>query len=989
VNRFSVLLILGSFLLFTGCEVSNLPSSSSVSTSTLGRIQGRVHGGRQPVAGAHVYLYAVGTTGNGGKDIAASASDASVSLLTSSGGNVQSDGTNYYVATDTGGNFSITGDYTCTSGTQVYLYAIGGNPGSGTNSRAAFLSGVGECPSGASTLDPNAFFQVNEVTTVATAYALAGFASDALHISANTSVSGNPAAELQAKAVANAMANVNSLVNISTGTALSTTPAGNGSVPQLEINTLGNILSACVNASDTVPANCNTLFNAALSDGTSGSTPGDVATAAINIAHNAGQNAGTLYGLQPGVGAPFVPDLSTQPNDFSIQLVFGGGGASFPRSLVIDASGNVWGASNGDIVNGYSPLGVPIAANGLATATANNLSSLTIDPDGNVWALDSAGTYTEFSSTGGLLSPAGGYTGANNGSSALATDSFGYFWSASTSGSRLNRFDPIDGTSVANYNLSLPSLIAADSAGSIWVGGSTGTLYKLNQTGSTVASYPSLYTTGTALVVDSTNAVYVASSSTQLIEKITSGGTQSSFSDGVSGAQTLAVDGANNIWSARNIVSEHSSSGVNLTGSGFRLPTGTVTLSIAVDSSGNLWTADTSENNGQLGAHYTEFIGAATPELTPTSYVTTHGTLQNAQNLTIGFNGPDVQFPYMTQFYAAQSTYYQSIGSSYPAGARYCHAYLSWDVAEQAVGSGPVGAEGSRSWFEDWLAHAQGNCDRALVTFKYIDGITVSDVGTYPSTSDYETAIATFLGTNWSYTGFTGVLDFTPWNEPQNGSGSGDGLTVAIPVETDADYYLALRKHCVPPGCTVAAGDFASNGSLGTSYVQNCPSDLVLCSGGSYMDQYKYWIVTDAPTYGFTSAFRPEVFAYHGWDDINNYINSGNHCTDPQKCTIRALVTSLTDGAWTNAVIWDTEVAAGQNPGTNPTPVVQACAASFLLDLTGSVTNRISRLYWTQPFTSGGNFFAMFDASGNPKPAFYVMADRNIVYVPPAGSPCP
>ena len=155
------------------------------------------------------------------------------------------------------------------------------------------------------------------------------------------------------------------------------------------------------------------------------------------------------------------------------------------------------------------------------------------------------------------------------------------------------------------------------------------------------------------------------------------------------------------------------------------------------------------------------------------------------------------------------------------------------------------------------------------------------------------------------------------------------------------------------------------------------------------MDQYKYWIVTDAPSYGFTSAFRPEVFAYHAWDDINNYINSASHCTDPQQCTTRALVTSLTDGTWTNAVIWDTEVAAGQNPESNPTPVVQACAASFLLDLTGSVSNRITRIYWTQPYTAAGNYFSMFDSSGNPKPAFYVMANRNLAYEPPAGYTCP
>jgi hypothetical protein len=95
------------------------------------------------------------------------------------------------------------------------------------------------------------------------------------------------------------------------------------------------------------------------------------------------------------------------------------------------------------------------------------------------------------------------------------------------------------------------------------------------------------------------------------------------------------------------------------------------------------------------------------------------------------------------------------------------------------------------------------------------------------------------------------------------------------------------------------------------------------------------------PGYGFTTAFRPKVFAYHGWDDINNYINSGSHCTDPQRCTVRALLTALPDGTWSNSIMWDTEVAAGQNAQSNSDPVTQACAASYLLDLTAPADNGI------------------------------------------------
>ena len=364
-------------------------------------------------------------------------------------------------------------------------------------------------------------------------------------------------------------------------------------------------------------------------------------------------------------------------------------------------------------------------------------------------------------------------------------------------------------------------------------------------------------------------------------------------------------------------------------------------------------------------------------------------TLQNAQNLNIGFSGPDQQFPYMDTFYSATDAYYRSIGRVSMPGNRHCHAYLSWDVAQQPVASGPIGTEGSRAWFEDWLAHAEDHCDQALITFKYVNGVTVAPGA--PSSAAYEAAMETFLATSWSYTGWTGRFDYTPWNEPNNGSGTGDGLTVQIDAQQAADYYLALRKHCTPSSCTVAAGDFGSNGNMWQDYVQNCSNDLAstLCSNASYMDKYKHYLAADTVTFGFASGFRPEVFAYHGWDDINNYINAASHCTDPDRCTIRALFTALSGDTWTGSSIWDTEVGAGQDPQSNPDPTVQACAASFLLNLTASISSRFYRIYYTKADESDGQHWSLFDSMGAEKPAFSVLADRNISYVPPAGSTCP
>jgi hypothetical protein len=146
-----------AILLLSGCSgvlVASTIQTSSVQGVTL---QGRVHGGQQPIQQASVYLYAAGVSGYGG---------ASVPLLKNP------------VTTDQGGNFTITNDYSCTPGQQVYLYAVGGNPGAGTNSAAGLLAAIGACPA-AGVFSNSMFIFMNEVSTVATAYALAGYATDA------------------------------------------------------------------------------------------------------------------------------------------------------------------------------------------------------------------------------------------------------------------------------------------------------------------------------------------------------------------------------------------------------------------------------------------------------------------------------------------------------------------------------------------------------------------------------------------------------------------------------------------------------------------------------------------------------------------------------------------------------------------------------------------------------------------------------------------
>ena len=402
----------------------------------------------------------------------------------------------------------------------------------------------------------------------------------------------------------------------------------------------------------------------------------------------------------------------------------------------------------------------------------------------------------------------------------------------------------------------------------------------------------------------------------------------------------------------------------------------------------------------------------------------------NAQALNIGFNGADFsgtddQLPYIDQFYTATKAYYSSIGKSMPGVTR-CHAYVSWDVAEE-VGTNSS-QSGSLAWLQSWLAAYQGHCSEALISFKWVEGISCQyrasgnacDLGTVdepPHPAEVGTALKDFLALTW--TGWTGTFAFTPWNEPNNAAASGDGFdpsdgwSTPIGARTVADYYLAMRYYCTAAAnCEIAAGDFASNGTLWEDFEQNCSNDTTtLCPGGSYMDTFKYYLNNDATAYNLPSGFRPEYFAYHAWADANDYLHylqtgGSTQCytVTSANCVTRltydAFSTALYSGnsTWTGVKFWDTEVGVGQNGSTyatNPTNDQQAATAAFLLDLTGTVSNRFYRLFYTRIWEPDGQWWSMFCSNLNSngisttiKPSFTVWADREISYTD-TGSTCP
>lgn len=629
----------------TVTDTSNL-SSSANTTSTIDTtgpaLSGTVESGSQTIAGAHVYLMAANTTGY---------DQPSISLLSASvTGN--SDQIGAYVLTASNGSFTIPSGYGCPVGSQLYIYSLGGTIGSVTNSAAGLLGLVGKCGAGSTTI------WVNEVTTVATAYAIAGFAIDAAHVSSSGTA-------LALVGVTNAFANFGNLANGSTGVALATTPNGNGAVPQTTINTLANILYACVSSSGPTSTECSALFSNALSGGSMGTTPSDTATAAINIAHNPGVNIATLFGLQ-ATTPPFSPALSAAPNDFTIGIEFTGGGICEPTGIAIDASGAVWitnplgnvTCSGDDSFGSITKLSsTGIFLSGSVGYTGNGIRStqgIAIDLSGNAWAT-TIGYVVELSNSGSPLSgtcAAGvlcGYTTPNItlcGMRQIAIDASGNAWfptnevssagictpviELSSSGSVLSGPD-----GYVSDNLFQPYQIAIDGSGNAWVTESdNNTFTEFSNSGAVLsgtAGYQSDFYYPGGIAIDSEGNAWSAgipfSGSTSL-EKLSNGGIilGDYTGGGLVSPQGVAIDGSGNVWVANDglygngySVSEFSSTGTPITGAnGYTGGNISDPSAVAVDGSGNVWIADGNGNDaGGEESAITELIGAATPVITP------------------------------------------------------------------------------------------------------------------------------------------------------------------------------------------------------------------------------------------------------------------------------------------------------------------------------------------------------------------------------------
>jgi hypothetical protein len=242
------LLALGAALpvTLTGCGMGTM-ASPNATDAIAAPITGIIHGGPNPVVGAQVILYTTGSSYGVGNVL---------QEAKSVGGTHQD--------TSSTGSFSFTGGYTCPANSYAYVVAYGGNSGSGTNPNSVLMAALGPC----SGLTSSTYIWIDELTTVAAGYALSNFIN--ITYSSGTTTTGyvvgvgadagNSAAAgcvanayysncttTAAAGMAHAFAMAGNLVSTSTGQANATTTSG-ATIPAQFINTLGNILQACVNS---------------------------------------------------------------------------------------------------------------------------------------------------------------------------------------------------------------------------------------------------------------------------------------------------------------------------------------------------------------------------------------------------------------------------------------------------------------------------------------------------------------------------------------------------------------------------------------------------------------------------------------------------------------------------------------------------------------------------------------------------------------------
>jgi streptogramin lyase len=499
----------------TGCGFESGLQSSSGSL----HMQGTVMGGQQPIVNAHVAIYVAGTGGNG---------TAAQNLMGTGTGSPLA-----YTTTDVNGKFSLQGDFTCPASTssytpQAYVVATGGNPGLATNpsnNAIILMDALGPC----SSIGQSTVISINEVTTVAAAWALAPFMTSYTNVASSaTNGAGLANAFLNAQLIADPA------TGISPGSALTainnTATAGtvSNTIETGKVYALADVIATCVNSDGTTP--CNTLYSTI---GLCSSCTSDTLTASLYVVKHPGLNVPAIFKLIPA-NQPYATNLTLPPNDWTLSLTVTGGGLASPTGIGLDTAGNVWVADYYGAVSAFTPQGATLAnpatyPNGFGYGSsvfgygsgkpAGEIYGLTVDTNNLVWvdiqqAPNGGGSIAALNgiSSGNTLgsvigaeygsyiyfpeSLAAGYNGqvivGNNGNGTASI--FTYIQSTNNTTINLNS---------AAYPLSAePSAVSGDANGGVWLADTGGNTVTHVDAAGNILSHPNCCAAANGIATD-------------------------------------------------------------------------------------------------------------------------------------------------------------------------------------------------------------------------------------------------------------------------------------------------------------------------------------------------------------------------------------------------------------------------------------------------------------------------------------------------------
>jgi sugar lactone lactonase YvrE len=557
-----------------------------------------------------------------------------------------------------------------------------------TNPNLALMAALGTCGS----LTSSSSLVVNELTTIGSIAALYPYMKGYATLGSGSS---------DLTAFDNAIAAVNEYTNIATGAVPGPTLPSGYYASSTEIQTLGDILSQCINSSGGHAGDnttlCGQLFTLATPPGTGSVAPTDTVAAIVDILKNPTTNVSGIFGLLPSNG-PFQPTLTASPATWNLPIVAQAAtpvislvSGTYTTTLSISINDSTSYATIYYTTDGSTPTSasIPYPTNGtsIQVASSQTINAIAYASGFGPSSVASATYVIEPQVAPLTFTPAGGpYTSSQSVTIATATPGTSIFYTTNGSAPSTSS-TPYTGP----VSVSSSQTINAIAAASGYVSSNVGSVaYTIASSGLSYGVISTIAGNGTSgyngdniqatsaevfapnsVAVDSSGNVYIADSRNNRVRKITAStgvistvagtGTGGYSGDGVQATSAqlnnpegVTVDSSGNIYIAdiyndriRKVTAStglistiagngffgYNGDGIQATSAELGFPN-----SVAVDSSGNVYIADTDNYRIRKVTASTSLISTV------------------AGNGTAGYNGDGIQataaeinFPYGVQ----------------------------------------------------------------------------------------------------------------------------------------------------------------------------------------------------------------------------------------------------------------------------------------------------------------------------------------------------